>query len=88
MKNYATTILDVTHSLQKPNQNSGVSGGSPNMIETIARAGIVNNVDGLFLETHFDPKNALSDGKNMLDIKELENVLNRLVSIRKTINSF
>ena len=88
MKSYATTILDVTHSLQKPNQTSGVTGGLPEMIETIARAGVVNEVDGLFIETHFDPENALSDGKNMLPIKSLDEILGRLVSIRKTINSF
>ena len=55
MKSIAPTILDVTHSLQKPNQTSGVTGGVPEMIETIARAGVVNNIDGLFIETHFDP---------------------------------
>ena len=88
MKSYATTILDVTHSLQKPNQTSGVTGGLPEMIETVARAGVVNEVDGLFIETHFDPESALSDGKNMLPIKSLEEILGRLVSIRKTINSF
>ena len=88
MKSYATTVLDVTHSLQKPNQTSGVTGGLPGMIETIARAGIVNEVDGLFIETHFNPENALSDGKNMLPIKSLEEILSRLISIRKTINSF
>ena len=58
MRQYAPTVLDVTHSLQQPNQSSGVTGGRPDMIETIARAGIVNNVDGLFIETHFDPSNA------------------------------
>ena len=88
MKSYATTVLDVTHSLQKPNQNSGVTGGLPEMIETIARAGVVNEVDGLFIETHFDPEKALSDGKNMLPIKSLEEILSRLISIRKTISSF
>jgi len=88
MKSYATTILDVTHSLQKPNQASGVTGGLPEMIETIARAGVVNGVDGLFIETHYNPKSALSDGENMLSIDKLEEILERLVSIRKTINSF
>ena len=88
MKSYATTVLDVTHSLQKPNHTSGVTGGFPNMIETIARAGVVNEVDGLFIETHFEPENALSDGKNMLPIKSLKEILSRLISIRKTINSF
>jgi len=86
MKQYATTVLDVTHSLQQPNQSSGVTGGRPDMIETIARAGIVTGVDGLFIETHFDPSNAKSDGANMLDLKYLEKLLRNLVAIRKTIN--
>ena len=88
MKLIAPTILDVTHSLQKPNQTSGVTGGVPHMIETIARAGVVNNIDGLFIETHFDPKNAKSDGANMLDLNLLENLISNLVEIRKTINKF
>jgi 2-dehydro-3-deoxyphosphooctonate aldolase (KDO 8-P synthase) len=88
MRQYAPTVLDVTHSLQQPNQSSGVTGGRPDMIETIARAGIVNQVDGLFIETHFDPANAKSDGANMLDIQYLEGLMTRLVAIRKTINSF
>lgn len=87
MREYAPTVLDVTHSLQQPNQSSGVTGGRPDMIETIARAGIVNNVDGLFIETHFDPANAKSDGANMLDLKYLEKLLTNLVAIRRTINS-
>lgn len=87
MRQYAPTVLDVTHSLQQPNQSSGVTGGRPDMIETIARAGIVNNVDGLFIETHFDPANAKSDGANMLDLQYLENLLRNLVAIRKTVNS-
>ncbi|MFD0932954.1 3-deoxy-8-phosphooctulonate synthase [Psychroflexus salinarum] len=88
MRRYASTVLDVTHSLQQPNQSSGVTGGRPEMIETIARAGIVNNVDGLFIETHFDPTTAKSDGANMLDLELLEGLLTRLVDIRKTINQF
>jgi 2-dehydro-3-deoxyphosphooctonate aldolase (KDO 8-P synthase) len=88
MRQYAPTVLDVTHSLQQPNQSSGVTGGRPDMIETIARAGIVNNVDGLFIETHFDPANAKSDGANMLDLQYLEKLLTNLVAIRKTVNSF
>jgi len=88
MKSIAPTILDVTHSLQKPNQTSGVTGGVPHMIETIARAGVVNNIDGLFIETHFDPKNAKSDGSNMLDLNLLESLISNLVEIRKTINKF
>ncbi|WP_034921351.1 3-deoxy-8-phosphooctulonate synthase [Gillisia sp. CAL575] len=87
MREFAPTVLDVTHSLQQPNQTSGVTGGRPDMIETIARAGIVNNVDGLFIETHFDPANAKSDGANMLDLKYLETLLTNLTAIRKTINS-
>ncbi|MDO9275032.1 MAG: 3-deoxy-8-phosphooctulonate synthase, partial [Lutibacter sp.] len=88
MQQFAPTFLDITHSLQQPNQSSGVTGGKPELIETIARAGIAVGVDGLFLETHFDPANAKSDGANMLDIIYLENLLTRLVAIRKTINSF
>jgi len=88
MREFAPTVLDVTHSLQQPNQTSGVTGGRPEMIETIARAGIVNHVDGLFIETHFDPANAKSDGANMLDLQYLEGLLTRLVAIRKTILSF
>ena len=87
MRAFAPTVLDVTHSLQQPNQASGVTGGRPDMIETIARAGIVNNVDGLFIETHFDPSNAKSDGANMLHIDHLEKLLTNLSAIRRTINS-
>jgi 3-deoxy-8-phosphooctulonate synthase len=88
MKQYAPVILDVTHSLQQPNQSSGVTGGRPEMIETIARAGVVNGVDGIFIETHFDPANAKSDGANMLHLDLLEGLLTRLVAIRQTINTF
>ena len=88
MRAFAPVVLDVTHSLQQPNQTSGVTGGRPDMIETIARAGVVNNVDGLFIETHFDPANAKSDGANMLDLAYLEKLLSNLVAIRKTVNSF
>lgn len=88
MKEFAPTILDVTHSLQQPNQNAGVTGGRPDMIETIARAGVVNNVDGLFIETHYDPANAKSDGANMLHLDNLEALLTNLVAIKKTINKF
>jgi 2-dehydro-3-deoxyphosphooctonate aldolase (KDO 8-P synthase) len=86
MKSFATTVLDVTHSLQQPNQSVGVTGGRPEMISTIARAGIAAGVDGLFIETHFDPANAKSDGANMLDLAKLEELLAGLVAIRKTIN--
>jgi 2-dehydro-3-deoxyphosphooctonate aldolase (KDO 8-P synthase) len=87
MKQYGTTVLDVTHSLQQPNQTSGVTGGRPDMIETIARAGIATGVDGLFIETHFDPANAKSDGANMLHLDYLEKLLSNLVAIRKVINT-
>lgn len=87
MKQYAPVVLDVTHSLQQPNQSSGVTGGRPDMIETIARAGIVTGADGIFMETHFDPSNAKSDGANMLHLDYLEKLLTNLVAIRKSVNS-
>jgi 2-dehydro-3-deoxyphosphooctonate aldolase (KDO 8-P synthase) len=87
MKQFAPVILDVTHSLQQPNQSTGVTGGRPEMISTIARAGIATGADGLFIETHFDPANAKSDGANMLDIANLEKLLTDLVAIRKTVNT-
>lgn len=87
MKQYAPVVLDVTHSLQQPNQSSGVTGGRPDMIETIARAGIATGVDGLFIETHFDPANAKSDGANMLHLDYLEKLLTNLVALRKTVIS-
>lgn len=88
MQKYAPTILDITHSLQQPNQSSGVTGGKPELIETIARAGIAVGVDGIFLETHHDPQTAKSDGANMLKLDYLEDLLTKLVAIRKTINQF
>jgi 2-dehydro-3-deoxyphosphooctonate aldolase (KDO 8-P synthase) len=87
MKQYAPVVLDVTHSLQQPNQSSGVTGGRPDMIETIARAGIAIGVDGLFIETHFDPSIAKSDGANMLHLDHLEKLLTNLVALRKTVNN-
>ncbi len=86
MKQYAPVVLDVTHSLQQPNQTAGVTGGRPEMIATIARAGIATGADGIFIETHFDPSNAKSDGANMLDLKLLPKLLSDLVAIRKTVN--
>ena len=83
LKKLAPTILDVTHSVQKPNQTSGVTGGNPEYIESLARAGIVNGVDGIFIETHTNPSKAKSDGANMLDINKLENLINNLLSIRE-----
>jgi len=81
-------VLDITHSLQEPNQSGGVTGGRPEMIETIARAGIAVGADGLFIETHPDPGNALSDGTNMLPLDQLEGLLTRLVRLRETILQF
>lgn len=79
-------ILDVTHSLQQPNQVSGVSGGNPQMIETMARAAVAVGVDGLFLETHPDPANAKSDGSNMLRLDLFEPLMQKLVRIREVVN--
>jgi|TARA_B110000908_G_scaffold84702_1_gene101185 2-dehydro-3-deoxyphosphooctonate aldolase (KDO 8-P synthase) len=78
-------IMDITHSLQQPNQSSGVTGGNPEMIETIAKAAVATGVDGLFLETHPNPSQAKSDGANMLDLSKLEELLTKLVKIRKAI---
>jgi 2-dehydro-3-deoxyphosphooctonate aldolase (KDO 8-P synthase) len=78
-------ILDITHSLQKPNQSNGITGGRPAMIETIAKAGIAAGIDGLFLETHPNPTQAKSDGANMLQLDKLEDLLTKLVKIRKAI---
>ena len=78
-------ILDVTHSLQTPNQNSGVTGGKPQLIETIAKAGIASGADGIFLETHPNPAEAKSDGANMLPLDQLEDLLTKLVRVRKAI---
>ncbi|HIK62974.1 MAG TPA: 3-deoxy-8-phosphooctulonate synthase [Flavobacteriales bacterium] len=76
-------ILDITHSLQTPNQNSGVTGGKPEMIETIAKAGIAAGVDGIFLETHPKPSEAKSDGANMLKLDQLEELLVKLIRIQE-----
>lgn len=78
-------ILDCTHSLQRPNQSTGVTGGQPELIETIAKAAIATGVDGIFIETHHDPANAKSDGANMLHLDLLEDLLVKLVKIRKAI---
>ncbi|MFA6334287.1 MAG: 3-deoxy-8-phosphooctulonate synthase [Bacteroidales bacterium] len=79
-------VLDVTHSLQQPNQSSGVTGGRPDMISTMARAGIAVGVDGLFIETHPDPASAKSDGANMLKLDLLEELLTSLLPFRKASN--
>ena len=82
----AQVILDCTHSLQQPNQSIGVTGGRPEMITTIAKAGIAVGVDGLFIETHPDPSTAKSDGSNMLALDKLESLLVKLLNIRKGLN--
>ena len=79
-------VMDCTHSLQQPNQASGVTGGKPTLIETIAKAAIAVGADGLFIETHPDPSNAMSDGANMLHLDLLEGLLIKLIRIRKVIS--
>ena len=78
-------VLDVTHSLQQPNQTSGVTGGMPQLIETVAKAGIAVGADGIFIETHEDPTVAKSDGANMLRLDLLEGLLEKLVRIREAV---
>ena len=86
MQNFGLpVVLDITHSLQTPNQNSGVTGGKPEMIEILAKAGIAAGVDGIFLETHPKPNEAKSDGANMLELEKLEDLLIKLVRIRKVL---
>ncbi len=79
-------VLDITHSLQQPNQESGISGGLPEMIETLAKAGIAAGSDGIFLETHPDPKNALSDGANMMALDNVDRMLVKLSILKETVN--
>jgi 2-dehydro-3-deoxyphosphooctonate aldolase (KDO 8-P synthase) len=81
-------IMDITHSLQQPNQEQGVSGGRPEMIETLGKAAISVGADGIFIETHPDPSVAKSDGANMLKLSGMDDLLSKLVALRKTINSF
>ncbi len=76
-------VIDITHSLQQPNQDSGVTGGKPELIETIARAGIAVGVDGIFIETHPEPSKAKSDGANMLALGDMESLLEVLIKLRK-----
>ena len=87
MREFAQVVLDCTHSLQHPNQTAGVTGGRPELIETIARCGIAAGADGLFLETHPTPQTAKSDGANMLRLDLLPGLLERLTAIRQVINS-
>lgn len=79
-------VLDVTHSLQQPNQSSGVTGGRPEMISMVAKAGIAAGADGIFMETHPDPAQAKSDGANMLPLKQVDNLLQQLVRIKEALS--
>ncbi len=85
-RNNCPVILDITHSLQQPNQAAGVTGGRPDMISTVARAGIAAGCDGLFIETHPEPAKALSDGANMLRLDLLDTLLSELTLLRMTVN--
>lgn len=85
-QNNVPVVMDITHSLQKPNQSVGVSGGDPQMIETIARAAIAVGCDGIFLETHPNPDNAKSDGKNMLLLSKVEHLLKNLIVLKQAEN--
>lgn len=85
-KNQVPVVLDVTHSLQQPNQTSGVTGGQPEMIETIAKAGLAAGADGIFLETHPNPAKALSDGANMLKLDYLEDLLVKLIKVYEAVH--
>ena len=87
-ENNVPVIMDCTHSLQQPNQTSGITGGNPALIETIAKAAIATGADGLFIETHPNPAVAKSDGANMLHLDYFEALMTKLVAIRKTINQF
>jgi 2-dehydro-3-deoxyphosphooctonate aldolase (KDO 8-P synthase) len=84
-ENNVPVIMDCTHSLQQPNQTSGVTGGNPALIETIAKAAIATGADGLFIETHPNPAVAKSDGANMLPLDLLEPLLEKLVRLRKAV---
>lgn len=86
MKSFGVpVVVDVTHALQKPNNETGVTGGQPEMIETLAKAAIACGADGLFIETHPDPAKALSDGANMLPLNKIKTLLEKLVKIRKSL---
>ena len=84
-RNNCPVVIDVTHSNQKPNQKEGISGGTPEFIDTIACAGVAAGANGIFLETHPSPKDALSDGSNMLKTSQLKKLLSKLIAINKTL---
>lgn len=86
MRQYAPVIMDISHSLQQPNQSAGVTGGRPELIETVARAAIATGADGIFIETHPNPAVAKSDGANMLQLDLLDGLLSRLTTLKQAIN--
>lgn len=88
MQRFAPVIVDVTHSVQRPNTTEGVTGGAPEMIETLARAAVAAGADGIFMETHPNPSKALSDGANMLPLDRVEALLTGLVALRNCVNGF
>ena len=85
MKEFAPTVVDLTHSLQKPNQSSGVTGGNPQFISTIGKAAVAAGADAVFIETHPDPSNAKSDGANMLHLDNLKELLTALKSVHQAV---
>ena len=86
MKNFGyPVVMDITHSVQQPNQSSGVTGGRPELIATIAKAAIATGADGIFLETHPNPEEALSDGANMISLDKVEALLQQLLKIRHAV---
>ncbi len=85
MRNYAPVVMDITHSLQQPNQTSGVTGGKPELISTIGKAAIATGTDGIFIETHPNPSEAKSDGANMLQLDKLKDLLEQLIRVRQAV---
>jgi len=85
MKKYAPTVVDLTHSLQKPNQSSGVTGGNPEYIKTLGKAAVAAGADAVFIETHPDPQNAKSDGANMLHLDNLNEILTTLKCVYEAV---
>lgn len=85
-KHGVPVVMDCTHSLQQPNKSSGVSGGNPELIETVALSAIATGADGLFIETHPNPSKALSDGQSMLPLEKLEGILRKVIKVRKALN--
>ena len=87
MRSFAPTVMDLTHSLQRPNQTSGVTGGTPHFIESLGRAAVAAGVDAVFIETHPRPSEALSDGANMLHLDDFPGLLKTLSKIHEVVRS-